>query len=103
MFPLWHVEPSLHPILQTHVQRGGDVLTHHPILKLQLCAAYDPRSRSSSGFQTEEVAEEIKMQKNAKISLVEMDEDKDMKDGIQAQIANTNLVIVNQSTEEQMD
>ena len=65
--------------------------------------AYDPRSGSRLGFQTEEVAEEIKMRKNAKISFIEMDEDRDMKDGIQAQIANTNLIIVNQSTEEQMD
>ena len=43
------------------------------------------------------------MRKNAKISLAEMDEDRDMKDGIRAQIAKTNLIIVNQSTEERMD
>ena len=43
------------------------------------------------------------MWKNAKISLTEMDEDRDMKDGIQAQIAKTNLVIVNQSMEKWMD
>ena len=43
------------------------------------------------------------MRKNAKISLVEMDEDRDMKDGIRAQIAKTNFVIVNQSMEKQMD
>ena len=43
------------------------------------------------------------MRKNAKISLVEMDEDRDMKDGIWAQIAKTNLVMVNQSMEERMD
>ena len=43
------------------------------------------------------------MQKNAKISLAEMDEDRDMKDGIRAQIAKTNLIIVNQSMEERMD
>jgi len=43
------------------------------------------------------------MQKNAKISFAEMDEDRDMKDGIRTQIAKTNLVIVNQSTEEWMD
>ena len=35
-------------------------------------------------FETKEVAEEIEMWKNAKISLVEMDEDGDMKDGIWA-------------------
>ena len=43
------------------------------------------------------------MRKNAKISPVGMDEDRDMKDGIWAQIAKTNLVIVNQSTEKRMD
>jgi len=52
------------------------------------------------GFQTDEVAEEIEIRKNDKISLIEMDEDRDMKDGIRAQIAKTNLVIVNQCTEE---
>ena len=54
-------------------------------------------------FQTEEVVEEIKMRKNAKISFVEMDEDRDMMDGIWAQIAKTNLIIVNQSMEEWID
>ena len=49
------------------------------------------------------MAEEIKIWKNAKISLAEMDGDRDMKDGIQAQIAKTNLVIVNQSMEKWMD
>ena len=43
------------------------------------------------------------MRKNAKICLTEMDEDRDMKDGIWAQIAKTNLVIVKQPMEEQMD
>ena len=43
------------------------------------------------------------MWKNAKIGFVEMDKDRDMKDGIWAQIAKTNLVIVNQSTKERMD
>ena len=70
--------------------------------KLQVCAAYDPRSRPP-GFQTEEVVEEIKMRKNAERSLVEMAKNRDMKDGIWAQIAKTNLVIVNQSTKERMD
>ena len=82
--PLGHVEPSLRPILHIYVQRGGDVLANHLISKLQVCTAYDPRSRSPLGFQIEEVAEEIKMRKNAKISLIEMDEDTDMKDGIWA-------------------
>ena len=49
------------------------------------------------------MAEEIEMRKNAKISLAEMDEDRDMKNGIWAQIAKTNPVIVNQPTEERMD
>ena len=40
---------------------------------------------------------------NAKISLIEMDEDRDMKDGVQAQIAKTNPIIINQPTEEWMD
>ena len=43
------------------------------------------------------------MRKNAKISPVGMDEDRDMKDGIWAQITKTNLIIVNQSMEERMD
>ena len=55
------------------------------------------------GFQTEEVVEDIKMGKNAKIGLAKMDEDRDMKDGIWAEIANTDPVIVNQPTEEWMD
>jgi hypothetical protein len=78
-------------------------LANHPIPKLQVRTAYDPRSRSPPGFQTEEVAEEIKMWKNFKIGFAEMDEDKDMKNGIWAQIAKTNPIIVNQPTEEQMD
>jgi len=49
------------------------------------------------------VAEEIEMRKNAKISLIEMDDDKDMKDGIRAQIAKANLIIVKQSMEKWMD
>jgi hypothetical protein len=57
-------------------------LTHHSIPKLQACTAYGPSSRSFPGFQVEEVAEKIKMGKNAKIGLVEMDKDIDMKDGI---------------------
>ena len=81
---LWHVEPSLRPILHICVQCGHDVLANHPVPKLQVRTAYDPRSRSRPGFQAEEVAEEIKMRKNAKISFIEMDEDRDMKDGIQA-------------------
>ena len=40
---------------------------------------------------------------NAKISLAEMDEDRDMKDGIWAEIAKIDPVIVNQPTEERMD
>ena len=43
------------------------------------------------------------MWKNAKISFLEMDEDRDMKNGIWAQIAKTNPVIVNQPVEEWMD
>ena len=54
-------------------------------------------------FQTEKVAKEIKMWENAKIGFVEMNEDKNMKDGVRAQIAKTNGVILNQSAEEQMD
>ena len=53
-------------------------MANHPIPKLQVRAAYDPRSRSPLGFQIEEVAEEIKIRKNAKISLAEMYEDRDM-------------------------
>ena len=43
------------------------------------------------------------MWKNAKITLTEMDEDIDMKDGIWAEIAKNDLVIVNQPVEERMD
>ena len=57
----------------------------------------------SLGFQTKEVAEEIKMGKNAKIGLAEMDQDRDMKEGIWAEIAKTNPIIVNQPTKEWMD
>jgi len=60
VFPLWHVEPSLRPILHICVQRGGDVLANHPILKLQVRAAYDPNP-DPPGFQTKEVVEEIEM------------------------------------------
>jgi hypothetical protein len=59
-------------------------LANHPVPKLQVRTAYDRRSRSPPGFQTEEVAEEIKMWKNFKIGFAEMDEDKDMKNGIWA-------------------
>ena len=54
-------------------------------------------------FQIEKVAEEIKMWKNAKIGFTEMDEDKNVKDGVRAHIAKTNAVILNQSIEEWMD
>ena len=43
------------------------------------------------------------MWENAKIGFIEMDEDINVKDGIRAQIAKTNPVIVNQSTKERMD
>ena len=52
MFPLWHVEPSLCPILHVCVQRGSDVLSNHPILQLQVRATHNPRSRSPMRFQT---------------------------------------------------
>jgi len=78
-------------------------LANHPVPKLQVRAAYDPRSRSPLRFQTEEVVEEIKMWKNAKIGFAEMDEDRDMKDGIWAKIAKANCIIVNQPMEEWMD
>ena len=55
------------------------------------------------GFQAKEVVKEIEMRKNVEISLAEMYEYRDVQDGIQAQIAKTNLVIVNQSMEKQMD
>ena len=54
-------------------------------------------------FQTEKVAEEIKMWENAKIGFTEMDEDKNVKNGAWAQIAKTNGVILNQAAEERMD
>ena len=54
-------------------------------------------------FQIEKVAEEIKMWGNAKIGIAEMDEDRNVKDGVQAQIAKTSGVILNQSAEERMD
>ena len=43
------------------------------------------------------------MWENAKIGFVEMDEDRNMKDGVWTQIAKTNGVILNQSMEERMD
>ena len=51
VFPLLHVEPSVHPIFHISVQRGGDVLANHPIPKLQVRTAYDPRSRSPWAFK----------------------------------------------------
>ena len=103
VFPLWPVEPPLCPILHVCVQWGSDVLANHLISKLQVCATYYPRSRSPSSFEIEEVAEEIKMWKNAKIGFIEMDKDRDMKDGICVQITETNPIIVNQPTKEWMD
>ena len=61
MFPMWHVEPSLCPILHICVQQGSDVLANHPISKLQERTTYYPKSTSPSSFQTEEVSEEIKI------------------------------------------
>ena len=43
------------------------------------------------------------MGNNAKIGLTEMDEDRDMKDGVWAEIAKTDPVIINQPVEELMD
>jgi len=43
------------------------------------------------------------MWENAKIGIVEMDEDRNMKDGVWAQVAKTNAIILNQSAEERMD
>ena len=43
------------------------------------------------------------MWKNAKIGLAEMDKDRDMKDGIWAQITETNPITVNQPMKEWMD
>ena len=61
-------------------------MTHHPISELQVCS-YNPRSRSPPVLQAEEVVEEIKMGKN----------------GVWAQIAKTNPIIVNQPMEEWVD
>jgi hypothetical protein len=49
------------------------------------------------------VAEEIKIGKNAKIGLTEMDEDRDMKDGIWAEITKADPITVDQPTEKWMD
>ena len=49
-------------------------------------------------FQTKKVKEEIKMLENAKIGFAEMDEDRNMKNGVWAQIAKINGVPLNQST-----
>ena len=49
---------------------------------MQVCVTHNPRSRSPTRFQTEKVAEEIKMWENAKIGLVEMDEDRNVKDRV---------------------
>ena len=84
VFPLWHIEPSLRPIL--HIVFNG-VAMYWPTNPSQSCKYMLPTILDpdpSSGFQTEEVTEEIKMWKNAKITLTEMDEDIDMKDGIRA-------------------
>ena len=43
------------------------------------------------------------MSENAKIGFAEMDEDRNVKDGVRAQIAKTNGIILNQSMEEWMD
>ena len=82
VFPLWHVEPPFHLIFHVYVQWGSDVLANHPIPMLQVRATYYPRSRSPSSFQIEELVEEVKMWKDAKIGFVEMDKDRDMKGGI---------------------
>jgi hypothetical protein len=49
------------------------------------------------------VAEEIEIEKNAKIGLIEMDKDRDIKGGIWDEIAKTDPIIVNQPAEEWMD
>ena len=43
------------------------------------------------------------MWENPKIGFAEMDEDRNVKDGVRAHIAMTNGVILNQSTKEHMD
>ena len=43
------------------------------------------------------------MGKNAKIGLIEMDEDRDMKDGVWAEIAKIDSIIINQPVEKRMD
>jgi len=83
----------------------NEVAMYWPTIPSQSCKYALPTilDPDPPGFQTEEVVEEIKIWKNAKISLIEMDADRDMKDGIRAQIAKTNLIIVNQSMEKRMD
>jgi hypothetical protein len=49
------------------------------------------------------VAEEIEIEKNAKIGLIEMDKDRDIKGGIWDEITKTDPIIVNQPAEEWMD
>jgi hypothetical protein len=49
------------------------------------------------------VAEKIKVGKNAKIILTEMDEDQNIKDRVRAEIAKANRIIVNQPANEWMD
>ena len=79
---LLHVEPPGIPPLQKGVQWHSYVLTRHPIVELQIHTADHSGTALALLLQPEQVSEEVEVGQNAKIRLVEVDEDSNMQDSI---------------------
>ena len=59
-------------------------------MELQIHAADHPRTTATLLLQLEQVTEEVEVGKNPEIRLTEMDENRDVEDGVRVEIAQTN-------------
>ena len=84
---LLNVEPPGIPSFQRSVQRYIDVLTGHPIHELQIYATDHLGTTAALLLQPEQVSEEVEIWKNAQIRFAEVDEDRDVQNGISVEIA----------------
>ena len=83
---LFHVEPPSVPPLQRSIQWYSDVLAHHPVPELQIYAA-DHLGTTTAILQVEEVTEEVEVGKNPEIRLTEMNENRNVQDGVWVEVA----------------
>ena len=97
------VEPLGIPPLQRHVQRHSKVHAGHSIAQLKVHSIDHLGTTATSLLQPEQVTKEVEVGKDSEICLVEMDEDKDVQNGIWVEIAQTNHPELQQIPQEWMN